>query len=343
MKYCFNLMVCIILASGIFASNVEARNRPFADVKENHWAYQEITEAYERGILKGTGYQSGGFQFSPNGLLTKAQFLTVLTRAFYKYELAELGKTQGKWYEPAYKISQQFNLIEPNVTLTDLETEVTRREMAMVLYRLLSDYKADLLPKDKYLSYEDKIPDWNTLNSEEEKMAVADMFQKGILKGIDDTGAFAADKVFSRAEMAIIYSRLNKLLFAEQKIRISQFHEKQVIRIVNEERKKNGLSPLVWDPVLSEAALTRAAEVLKVFEHIRPDGRPISTVLTDSYDYPYFSLGENIAVGFFKSNRVMDAWMNSPGHRGNILDPDLTHIGVGFYEGGWAQLFSIPR
>lgn len=342
MKKIKYIVLAVILWIGLAIAPIEAKESRYGDIKANHWAYAEIEEAFHNGIMKGAGYSKGRIIFKPNDVLTKDQFLAVLTRAFYMPETKETKKETALWYEVAYKIAQKYHLIDSSVLMSQLKTPVTRREMAVIFYRMLLDYQSEVLGDSQVQEYENKIPDWNKLSTEEEKRAVAEMFRKGILKGVDDSGIFAPDKVFSRAEMAVIYSRLNKLLYAEQKIRASRYYEKQVVELVNAERQKRGLSPLTWDPILSEAALTRAAEVLKVYEHIRPDGRPISTVLTDSYDYPYFSLGENIAIGFEDAKSVMEAWMDSPGHRSKILEPNFTHIGVGYYEKGWTQLFTRP-
>lgn len=114
---------------------------------------------------------------------------------------------------------------------------------------------------------------------------------------------------------------------------------KQVASLVNEERAKAGLSPLTLDAALSENAEVRAGEIVQNFSHTRPDGRSALTAITSSYR----SAGENIAYGQKSPEEVMNGWMNSSGHRANILNSSFTKIGVGVVESGgrlyWVQLF----
>lgn len=121
-------------------------------------------------------------------------------------------------------------------------------------------------------------------------------------------------------------------------------YAEQVVKLVNEERAKAGLSALELDNRIASAALIRAQEIKTSFSHTRPDGRKFSTVLTDN-GIRFMGAGENIAWGQTSPEQVMNAWMNSDGHRANILDANFTKIGVGHYQDAagrhyWAQLFT---
>lgn len=118
---------------------------------------------------------------------------------------------------------------------------------------------------------------------------------------------------------------------------------KQVAQLVNEERAKAGLPALEFDTEIASAALVRANEITASFSHTRPDGRKFSTVLTDN-GIRFTGAGENIAWGQKSPEQVMEAWMNSDGHRANILDANFNKIGVGHYQDAsgrnyWVQLF----
>lgn len=83
----------------------------------------------------------------------------------------------------------------------------------------------------------------------------------------------------------------------------------------------------------------RAEELEELFEHTRPDGSSCFTAL-DQAGINYRAAGENIAMGYRSPEAVVEGWMNSPGHRANILNGDFTHIGVGYApDWNWAQLF----
>ncbi len=120
-------------------------------------------------------------------------------------------------------------------------------------------------------------------------------------------------------------------------------YAEQVVKLVNEERAKVGLHALTLDTNVTAAANVRAKEIVTSFSHIRPDGRKFSTVLTDN-GIRFTCAGENIAWGQVSPEQVVSAWMNSEGHRANILNARYTKIGVGHLNFAgrnyWVQLFT---
>lgn len=123
---------------------------------------------------------------------------------------------------------------------------------------------------------------------------------------------------------------------------MSQFQQ-EVVELVNQERAKAGLNPLTVNADVTAAARIRCVEQTSSFSHTRPNGSSFSTVL-DEQGVNYMSAGENIAYGQRTPKEVMNAWMNSQGHRENILNSRYTSIGVGCYQAPngtlyWTQLF----
>lgn len=119
---------------------------------------------------------------------------------------------------------------------------------------------------------------------------------------------------------------------------------KEVVKLVNAERAKEGLSPLTIDTKVQAAAQVRARECELRFSHTRPNGTSFSTALKEQ-NVSYRSAGENIAWGQKTPQEVVTAWMNSSGHRANIMNKNFTTIGVGYYENSrgtdyWCQLFT---
>ena len=112
----------------------------------------------------------------------------------------------------------------------------------------------------------------------------------------------------------------------------------QVITLLNEQRVNNGLSPLTADSTLTAAAMQRAAETVIYFSHTRPNGSRCFTAFDGGWR------GENIAAGQADPDEVITGWMNSTGHRKNILEANYTGVGVGCfnYKGinFWVQCFS---
>lgn len=113
-----------------------------------------------------------------------------------------------------------------------------------------------------------------------------------------------------------------------------------VLTLVNAERKKRGLSALAMDKNLLEVAMQRAMETTLYWSHTRPTG-------SDCFTASSLMAAENIAVGQSSAKGVMNSWMNSSGHRGNILDEDHTTIGIGCVEVNqvkyWVQCFGTNK
>ncbi len=113
----------------------------------------------------------------------------------------------------------------------------------------------------------------------------------------------------------------------------------RVTELVNAERAKAGLPALTLDAAASQAAQVRAAEIRTSFSHTRPNGKNCFTALAEA-GVEYRAAGENIASGQRTPEEVVAAWMNSEGHRKNILSSQFTGIGVGYLEGNyWTQFF----
>ena len=119
-------------------------------------------------------------------------------------------------------------------------------------------------------------------------------------------------------------------------------YEGEVVRLVNEIRKKNGLRALEQDWQLSRVARYKSQDMKdkNYFSHTSPTyGSPFQ--MMKSFGISYKSAGENIAKGYSTPEAVVNGWMNSSGHRANILNSSFTHIGVGYVSGGnyWTQMF----
>ena len=108
---------------------------------------------------------------------------------------------------------------------------------------------------------------------------------------------------------------------------------------MNDAREKEGAAALKLDEDLCKAAQIRAEEIAELFSHTRPDGTSCFTVLKEIGWSSYGMVGENIAMGQRTPESVMDSWMNSQGHRENILNEAFTAVGIARYQNGWVQLF----
>jgi Cysteine-rich secretory protein family/TerD domain len=123
----------------------------------------------------------------------------------------------------------------------------------------------------------------------------------------------------------------------------------EVVTLTNAERARHGLRPLTFDARLAQAAQAHSADMVRrgFFAHENPDGRQVWDRAVAA-GYAYRKVAENIAAGQPTAREVVLGWMNSPGHRANILDGELAQIGVGCAQGGsygiyWTQVFGTPR
>lgn len=121
-------------------------------------------------------------------------------------------------------------------------------------------------------------------------------------------------------------------------------YAQKVLTLTNARRETAGLNPLSADPALTEMAMLRAKELEESYSHTRPSGENCKTVFGE-FETDLRFWGENAAKGNRTPEAVVEAWMDSPGHRENLLREDAEYLGVGVWqdEDGilyWVQLFA---
>lgn len=123
-------------------------------------------------------------------------------------------------------------------------------------------------------------------------------------------------------------------------------YKEQVVTIMNQERSAAGVGGITQNATLDNLAQIRAQEIVTSFSHTRPNGTSCFTVFEEN-GVTYMAAGENIAAGYGTPEEVMAGWMNSEGHRANILNGNFTQVGIGYYTDPnstygtyWVQIFS---
>lgn len=123
-------------------------------------------------------------------------------------------------------------------------------------------------------------------------------------------------------------------------------YKAQVVALMNQERANAGVGGISQNASLDAVAQIRAQEIALSFSHTRPNGTSCFTVL-DEGGIAYMTAGENIAAGYGDPASVMSGWMNSPGHRANILNGSFGQVGIGYYTDPnsgygtyWVQIFT---
>lgn len=200
-----------------------------------------------------------------------------------------------------------------------------------VIFRAGSDVESAEIIGDTTGSNATSYVDYSPLTSGLNVYAVVPYFIDGRgekvpnadIKAVTDAYALVGDFVKERLTGDELYSEAYK-----------------VLDLVNKERTSRGLQALSMDQDLMDAAMQRAAETVVLFDHTRPSGYSCFTATSKAF-------GENIAYGswpYYGAEGIMDGWMNSEGHRANILG-DYSTIGIGCFQYNgvayWVQLFGM--
>ena len=332
MKKLLATMLCGIL---LFISIPTTLAASFKDVSESHTFSEEIHYLVERKII--AGFEDNTFK--PQQFVTRAQAATMIGRALglngtkgvtafpdvasdsvasgYIKEAAKLGIIKG--YEDG--------TFRPN-------TVVTRGQLAIFLTRAFNLTKSSSVTFSDVSSNSVAYP------------YIGYLIAANITLGYDD-GTFRPNAAVTRGQFAAFLTRT--LRFVNNEPTSTQYvvsaYEKEVLRLVNSERAKEGIAPLTLHVKLSEVARLKSQDMKdkKYFNHISPTyGSPSDMI--QQFGISYSAVGENIAYGQRSPKDVVTAWMNSEGHRENIMNPIYTQIGIGHVTEGnyWTQLFMRP-
>lgn len=145
---------------------------------------------------------------------------------------------------------------------------------------------------------------------------------------------------FMLVSLSVLPAKAAQIYDIDINVTSNQEQAQVMLKLINEERAKVGVAPLKWSNELEDSANLRSSEIAAYYSHTRPDG-------SSCLDVNEHVHGENIAAGQVDAEAVMKSWMNSPGHRSNILNPEFKSIGVGSIKIGetpyWVQLFSYDN
>lgn len=335
-----SFMLSFIIALTVTVTPANASSQ-FPDVTGNHWAIEEINFLSNQEIIK--GFEDNTFR--PNQTVTRADAAIMIARAL---ELDPTKATTATFQD----VSEDFyaygainavaaqGIIEGFGGNYSPRSPLTRGQMAAILERAF-DFSGT-----SDLEFRDIQP--NHLFYADIQALVANK----ITVGYPD-GTFKAGNAMKRAEFSAFLARALDERFREsvqikpvtpELEEITQF-EQQVLDLTNAEREKRGLSPLQLDEETQKVARSKSEDMRdqQYFAHTSPTyGSPFE--MMSEFGITYRTAGENIAAGQTSASEVVEDWMNSEGHRKNILNPDYTHLGVGYAKGGsmqhyWTQMF----
>ncbi len=177
----------------------------FSDVPAEYWGYKTIMEMTEAGIFKGTTEPVNGVGiFSPEKVMTRAEFITASLRAIYPEEAKSIGNDSTKWWNGYYAFALQKGIVNTGeLDGGDLDKPMSREEMAMIMARCVKNNGEELTAEVESA----KIYDYNEIG-DYYKDYVQDCFSFGLLGGVDIKGTFLPAKSLTRAEAATVLCRL---------------------------------------------------------------------------------------------------------------------------------------
>ena len=198
-----------------------ASARSFSDVPSSHWAYNYIEEAVEKGFVNGVG--SG--KYDPNGQISNAQFITMMTRAFAKDKLPQSNSNSSassQWWEPYLKTAYDNRFLNGMTAgaamqsgssaqlRTVAEQPINRFDMAEAIQNMMNRLGVKKPSSDKISETRSAIPDYKNIPSAHQQ-AVEIAYSSGCLTGIDEKGTFSGNSGMTRAQAAVVLIRLDEL------------------------------------------------------------------------------------------------------------------------------------
>lgn len=342
-----------------------------------HWAESEIDAMTELGYLN--GYPDGSFR--PDDSITRAEFLKILT-TMYGLTQNENGYMLWRdvdpqdWYGPYSAAGLLLPVYSDGNLYPDQPLERFEAAYATLLvYGIEPDYDS---------SSASSMPDYSQYSSDADLCAIiSSALDNGIMQGKGD--GFAPYEPMTRAELCALLNRLdtnaagvialnsliNQIIDSNASAIIENegdssgtdgdisgettndtaddtiaAFKREVFELVNANREAYGLAPLTYSEALDQVAQAHSEDMAAngYLSHTNLDGlSPFDRM--NAAGISYYTAAENIAAGQRTPEEVMESWMNSEGHRANILNPDLKQIGIGVAYGGdygiyWTQCFT---
>ena len=203
-------LVCALSGTALAAPEASAAKLSFSDVPAGHWAHSYVMPMVEQGLFSGVTPpdERGVAEFAPDAPMTRAAFVTVVARLLFPEELSAMPAQAGdKWWQNSYTVALNHDLLIPSeLNFGDLDAPMARKEMAMVLarvVRLQGKEPARLVPTTD-------IPDWNSIFGYY-TTDVRTVYSLGLLTGVDEAGTFQPHGELSRAAAATVLYRLVNL------------------------------------------------------------------------------------------------------------------------------------
>lgn len=331
----------------IIGSTMTVQAKEYEDVPPEHWAYNAIENITSKGIL-----QPSTNKFEPEKFITRLEASEAIgsliegTQSDIKLNFKDITE-QTPQYEAIRRLVAIGAL--QNTIQFNGGSNLRRSHMAKMITMVAGiPYQTP-----HYITSKDVLPqnwDYNYIGA---------VTSSNIMNGVNKD-YFYPERYVTRAQLAVIIERtINYKETINYDVVYDYLHKAtlqtknysrdwsiEIARLTNEFRAQYNLEPLKYDRLLEQIAIIKVNDMIKgnYFEHYSPDyGQPWD--LATIFDYKFVGYGENIARHFKTPKHTILGWMNSPGHRKNMLNEQYTHIGVAVEkdaEGNfyWVQHFA---
>jgi len=306
-----------------------AQAASFKDVSTGYTFYDEIHYLVDKEIIQ--GYSDGTFR--PNEGVTRAQAATMIGRAL---GLDGTKKTTQFKDVPAGMSASGYIQLAANKEIIQGYPDGTFRPNEIVTRGQLAIFLGRAFELKKTV----KVTFTDVATNSTAYPYIGYLVAANITNGFND-GTFRPNATVTRGEFSALMTRTLIYVNGSAVYQVSAY-EKEVLRLVNIERAAAGLKPLTLHTELSKVARIKSQDMKNnnYFAHTSPVyGTPFE--MMKKFGITYTVAAENIAMGYFTPAVVVDGWMNSSGHRENILNANFTHIGIGHVASGnyWTQMF----
>lgn len=330
----------------------------YQDLETWHWAYDDIVTVTEKGWFQGD--LDGNF--NPSEYITRAEVAKVLSLATNKYDsdttINAYYDIKSHWANSYVNSISDIFLDPDELYLSNAFRPDEYMTRAEIIVSLILGFEHDISSANA--SVLTSYADYSSLSKNLATYASVAV-ELDLLRGTtssNGTTILSTDANLTRAEFACLLVRAEKIGFGDETNTtdkevveddvvevLSQYeiYSQQVLYLVNIERANYGLSALVLNDDLSYVANFKANEMqtLGYIDHISPVyGEPYQ--MLKYFGITFSACAENIAVGHTTPAMVVSAWMNSDGHRVNILNSKYTKLGIGLTDTGnyWVQVFT---
>lgn len=338
-----NITTFLLATTLLLTTNTPTQAATFTDVPPTHWAYEAVNEISTRGLVN--GYPDGTYRL--NQPVTRAQAAKIVALAINAKPSATF-KSRFQDVSPAHAAYDHIRALTERGMFTNEDKfqpnkPLTRAEMSKMFalgYKIIIDGNdkisfIDVAKQNHYHGYITALAELGitTTPAGGEFKPNDNVSRAHIAAFLHRTMEFDAE----REKGTIVYDKGTRMYIDKAAVKdattVNSVTDKALttITLVNQQRTQLRGTALIHDKELSKVAQAKAQDMAKnnYFSHTSPTyGSP--SQLLSTFNYKWTAYGENIAKGQLTAEEVVQDWMDSPGHRVNIINENFTHIGTGY-------------